>query len=162
MTETPAPFLVLDVSGLPVPQGSMKTWMHKGKPIVTSASKGLKEWRNLVALQASLSMQGRAPIPKRTHAVEITLAFHMPRPGSGVPKSQKAPRSRPDLDKLVRAVFDALTGVAFQDDSQATQLRASKTYADGRAPGVVVTLWAVEDGIRRPRKTALKQLEVKA
>lgn len=146
------PFLTLNVSGLPVSQGSMRTWVHNGHPIITSASKGLKDWRHLVATQASESMRGRAPIPKRTHAAQVTLTFYMPRPQSGVPRSQRAPRTAPDLDKLVRAVLDALTKIAFEDDSQVTALSAFKWYADDRAPGVVISVEAIEDGVRRPRR----------
>jgi Holliday junction resolvase RusA-like endonuclease len=153
LTDT-APFLHLDISGLPVPQGSMKTWIHNGKPIITSASKGLKEWRRLVADQASTAMQGRAPIPKETHAVSIALIFFLPRPASAL-KSQRAPRTAPDIDKLVRAVFDALTGVAYEDDSQVIHLVSSKEYADARAaraPGVIINLVRIEDGVRKPRR----------
>lgn len=34
----------------------------------------------------------------------------------------------PDLDKLLRAVCDALTGRAYKDDRQVVQLHGSKTY----------------------------------
>ena len=40
---------------------------------------------------------------------------------------------RPDLDKLQRAVLDALTGVLFSDDGQVVQLAAVKQYGQ---PGV--------------------------
>jgi crossover junction endodeoxyribonuclease RusA len=48
---------------------------------------------------------------------------------------------RPDLDKLVRGVFDALTGVCFTDDSRIVALQAGKRIAEiGEGPGVNITI----------------------
>jgi crossover junction endodeoxyribonuclease RusA len=49
--------------------------------------------------------------------------------------------TKPDVDKLCRAVFDSLSGVLIQDDSQIASLRAEKVYADPEdVPGVHVAL----------------------
>jgi crossover junction endodeoxyribonuclease RusA len=61
-------------------------------------------------------------------AVRVTLAFYLPRPQS-LPKRVTAHVKAPDLDKLTRAVFDALTGVVFHDDAQVVDLVATKRYA---------------------------------
>ena len=45
---------------------------------------------------------------------------------------------KPDLDKLIRAVLDGLTGVAYVDDSQVILIQATKTY--GINEGVWVTV----------------------
>ena len=45
---------------------------------------------------------------------------------------------RPDVDKLSRAVLDALTGIAWQDDSQVISLTATKRWGD--ASGVLVSV----------------------
>jgi Holliday junction resolvase RusA-like endonuclease len=47
----------------------------------------------------------------------------------------------PDLDKLLRAIGDALTiaGV-FADDSRIIEINASKSFADQRPPGVHIHL----------------------
>jgi Holliday junction resolvase RusA-like endonuclease len=39
-------------------------------------------------------------------------------------------RSRPDLDKLIRAVGDALTGVLWTDDAQIVTWSTGKGYVD--------------------------------
>jgi Holliday junction resolvase RusA-like endonuclease len=44
----------------------------------------------------------------------------------------------PDLDKLIRGVGDALTGVLYDDDSQVIRCLAWKTYADTRLPGAFI------------------------
>jgi Holliday junction resolvase RusA-like endonuclease len=48
----------------------------------------------------------------------------------------------PDLDKLVRAIFDALTDAdVWNDDSQVVKLVTTKYYAtDIQRPGVIITV----------------------
>ncbi len=120
-----------EVHGLPIPQGSTRVWMVNGKPITTSSAKGLGAWRRLVADVA----QGYAPKEPWDGPVGIQLHFGLPKPKSA-PKTRRVwPDKRPDLDKLTRAVLDALTYVVFGDDSQVIDIQASKDYG---APGVVV------------------------
>jgi len=47
-----------------------------------------------------------------------------------------------DLDKLCRAILDALTGVAYLDDRQVVELDARKAYLMGRdaAPYTQITI----------------------
>jgi Holliday junction resolvase RusA-like endonuclease len=45
---------------------------------------------------------------------------------------------KPDLDKLLRALKDALKGVIYRDDSQVVRVVTSKDYSP--APGVIVTV----------------------
>ena len=82
-------------------------------------------------------------------AVRVELAFDFPRPKAhfGTGRNQEllkrsAPlykRTAPDLDKLARAVLDALThsGV-LRDDALVVELHCSKQYADD--PGVNVKI----------------------
>ena len=39
------------------------------------------------------------------------------------------PVSKPDLDNMVKAVGDAMNGIAYSDDSQIVSLKARKVYA---------------------------------
>ncbi len=119
------------VRGLPVPQGSTRAWVLHGKPVITSSAKGLATWRRLVADVA----QNYAPVEPWEGPVAIELHFGLPKPKSAPKKKRVWPDKRPDLDKLTRAVLDALTYVVFGDDSQVVEIRASKDYG---APGVVV------------------------
>ncbi len=119
------------VHGLPIPQGSTRAWVVNGKPIITSSAKGLTTWRRLVADVA----QNYAPKEPWEGPVGIELHFGIPKPKSAPKRRRVWPDKRPDLDKLTRAVLDALTYVVFADDSQVIDLRASKDYGP---PGVVV------------------------
>ena len=126
------------VHGLPIAQGSHRSWLVNGKPVITSTAKGLGSWRRLVADVA----QRFAPAEPWEGPVGIVLDFGIPKPKSA-PKTRRVwPDKRPDLDKLSRSVLDALTYVIFADDSQVVHLRATKDYG---APGVVVEIHRVFD-----------------
>lgn len=112
------------VPGKPAPQGSKRA-VGRGRMI--ESSKFVGPWRDRVAY---LAMQ-QHPVPiERTVPVELRLDFVMPRPSSA-PKRSTPPAIRmPDLDKLIRAVGDALTGIAWADDAQVVGIRATKRLAE--------------------------------
>lgn len=127
------------VHGVPQPQGSSRAFVVNGRPVITSTNKNLKSWRDLVAMAA------------QEHAimydcpVMIIMSFYMPRPKS-LPKKVFGHTKKPDLDKLIRSVSDALTGVMYRDDSCLVDISATKEYADEEM-GVRITLreaWYVE------------------
>ena len=130
--------IMFQVHGLPATQGSSRAFVVKGKPIITSTAKGLSAWRRLVADVA----QDFAPEQPWEGPVGIDLHFGLPKPKSA-PKTRRVwPDKRPDLDKLTRAVLDALTYVVFADDSQVVEIRATKDYG---APGVAVEVHRILD-----------------
>ena len=121
------------VPGKPAPQGSKK---HVGRGILVEASKELGPWRERVALAAA----GHAKeLIQKPEEVIVTLGFVLPRPASA-PKTKRALASkRPDVDKLARAILDAITDVVIEDDSQVVSLLAIKRIANpGEQPGVTV------------------------
>jgi crossover junction endodeoxyribonuclease RusA len=113
------------VLGEPIPQGSMKAFLPKnGKfPIVTADNKKTKPWRQQIAGQCFAIMPDSGLT--RETPVQIEIHFYFPRPKSSKAVSKT---TKPDVDKLARAVLDALTGVAFEDDSQVVRLIASKEF----------------------------------
>lgn len=122
--------------GAPASQGSKR---HIGNGRMIESSKLLGPWRERVAWFAVQAMKKRgAPI---TGAVVMNLEFVMPRPKSA-PKTRAMPAiKRPDIDKLSRAIFDALSGVCYVDDSQVVGLKASKRIAlPGEYPGCHITI----------------------
>ena|SRR5438105_12191926 len=120
------------VHGLPVPQGSSRAFVVNGRPVITSANRNLKGWRDLVSLRAQEYAE------MHEGAVSIHLEFYLPRPAS-LPKKVQSHLKKPDLDKLVRSCFDSLTGIMFKDDSQVVAVVASKQYAVAEQ-GVRITI----------------------
>ncbi len=69
--------------------------------------------------------------------VDLHVTFYMPRPkshlnsaGQRKPSAPALHTKKPDLDKLLRCVCDALTGVCYADDSQIIRCSVHKTYQD--------------------------------
>lgn len=124
------------VPGKSQPQGSKVRNRFSG---VREDNKELGPWRERVALQASADMHslGYVPVPAK-EPVLVTCQFVLPRLASA-PKTRPHPpaTTKPDLDKLVRAILDALTGPVLFDDGQVIEIRASKSRAGVDAePGV--------------------------
>ena len=130
------------VPGLPKPQGSKRAFVRNGKPILAeSAGVPLQDWRTSVAVVASAHF----PDGPLHRPVAATIAFHLPRPKS-LPRRVHHHTKRPDLDKLTRAVLDALQGVAVRDDAQVWRLDVRKQYArDGKTGAVIRVVAAAAD-----------------
>lgn len=122
-----APVVRLTVYGCPVPQGSSKAFYVKklGRSVITSANKGLKPWRQMISETAIAETITFFP---KGVALRMTLDFYFTRPPSA-PKARTRPVVRPDTDKLIRSILDALTGIAYEDDSQVVSFgRVDKWY----------------------------------
>lgn len=118
------------VYGEPIPQGSTRAFIPKGwtRPIITAANAKTKPWRQEMAGAAlsAIDAQSFAPAMKG-EPVGVTARFFF-----GRPKSVKAARktTKPDVDKLLRAVLDSLQGIAFRDDAQVDYALAKKQYGE--------------------------------
>ena len=151
---TPIRFVVY---GVPVPKGSMRAFLPKGstRPIVTDSNRSVKPWTVAVKTAAVEARQRNPEAYIADGPVGLEATFYLPCPKSA-PKRQPAfPAKRPDLDKLVRVVADALTGVLWQDDAQVTSLVAKKRYAGRQDDAAALPLpRPVRTGLRRrqPRR----------
>ena len=134
--------LTFNVDGMePATQGS-KCAMPNG--VMLETNKRLRPWRSHIT-DAALSTQH----PLTTSPVSISITFRFLRPRSHFNKSglsSKAPtyltsKQKGDIDKLSRAVLDALTGTLLHDDSQVVQLSAQKRYTTPEErPGALITI----------------------
>jgi len=113
------------VHGRPIPQGSLK--FINGHAIHVRAN-DLALWRADIANGAR-----KARVNKAVGAVEVSLVFTLTKPKTS---KRKEPSTTPDIDKLIRAVLDGLTDVAYEDDKQVTKVSAIKQY--GETQGVQV------------------------
>lgn len=140
--------------GRPAPQGSKR---YVGHGVMVESSKRVKPWRSDVRDAAINAMGHLSPL---SGAVRVTLRFVLGRPKGHLRTGKKqtdgfrllpsAPRhhaTKPDLDKLIRAALDAMTGVCWRDDSQVVSLICEKGYICPTAPleGLHVTFAPVGD-----------------
>jgi crossover junction endodeoxyribonuclease RusA len=127
------------VTGKPVSQGSLK--FIKGHAIHVKGRE-LALWRGTIA-----AMARSTNITKIQVGVEMDLLFVFNKPKT---VKRNEPYVRPDLDKLIRAVLDGLTGVAYEDDQQVVRLTAQKAY--GETEGVYITIRERTSSSIRPVK----------
>lgn len=125
------------VYGKPQPAGSKRAFKHPstGRIVVTDDAKGSRPWKQEIAGAALEAMAGRDPF---TGPVWVDLYFCVARPkshyGAGRnadkvrPSAPRYPAVKPDVDKLSRAVMDALTGTVIKDDALVVGKYASKHY----------------------------------
>lgn len=125
--------LEFTVTGIPTPQGSKRAFVRNGRAnLVEVAGDALKQWRHRVADAATMAMIEQ---DWRTadDPVAVHILFRMPRPK--VRRDDVWHGTRPDVDKLVRAVFDALTTArVWHDDCLVADLLTWKHYETPTAP----------------------------
>jgi Holliday junction resolvase RusA-like endonuclease len=142
-----------EVIGDPVGQGNLRAFEHKGRVITATSNAGkLSRWRTDVraAFDGAILGHGSYQWPRRC-PVDMVVEFRIRRPkGHYLPanRSRPAPELRldaptwhtgsPDLDKLTRAMFDALTLKAYADDALVVRVKAHKVYSE--RPGATVRI----------------------
>jgi crossover junction endodeoxyribonuclease RusA len=121
--------------GMPITQGSKtvavsngRSWLIEGRG---NHPRLLAAWRETIHQEAALAARAagweridEGPVVARVH-------FLLPRPQSAPKRRRTWPvntRSG-DLDKLVRACMDAITGIAFRDDAQVVAVVITKDWA---------------------------------
>lgn len=128
------------VAGTPTTQGSKRIVQPKGhrRPmLLEQTSKKLGPWRAAVEAGAMLARQRCGTV---VGPVTVSLSFYF-----APPKRARNCYPSPDLDKLVRAVFDGLVrGQLLGDDRQVIAVTAQKAWAsDPGRVGCAVTVYEV-------------------
>jgi len=126
------------VYGEAKPKGSTRAFVVNGRAITTTANPKTKEWQQLV----SLAVQDNRPEKLYDGAVSVDLKFYIYRPKSVSEKKRPHPTVKPDIDKLVRAILDALKGKIYTEDARVCGVCASKDYGD--PPRVEIQVREVE------------------
>jgi Holliday junction resolvase RusA-like endonuclease len=134
------------VPGIPVPGGSKRGFVVKGKAVLvdTSGRRG-KNWRVSVQAAAQTAYDGGEPL---RGPLRLEVTFSMRRPKAHYRTNGRLKDSaplwalvRPDATKLLRALEDALTGILWVDDAQIVKQHVEKIY--GPRPGADVRVYAL-------------------
>lgn len=149
------------VLGTPAPQGSKKGFYNKHLrrvQLVDDNKRPLADWRGDVVRAAIEALPGIADAsaqpgyrPLFDGPVFVDVEFRFDRPKGHWRTGKNAhllrdsaplfPAGKPDLDKVLRATFDAITTAGvWKDDAQAVYVTARKVYADARRPGATIRL----------------------
>lgn len=138
--------IVFHVHGEPAAQGSKRGFVRGGKIVMVEQLAKSRPWRDSVRAAAVDAMDGatngRLAFKGAliTGPVRVTAIFTFTRPKSHYRTGKHAGELRPnaprhvtrspDLDKLLRNLGDALSGVVIRDDSQIASWHATKVYGD--------------------------------
>jgi crossover junction endodeoxyribonuclease RusA len=148
------PALQFRVVGLPVTQGSKRAVLRGARAGLIDANDAkLRPWREAVRAVATDAWGNRPPVAGPVRVV-VLFALHKP---ASAPKTRRTwpmgARSG-DVDKLARAVLDAMTDAGiWRDDAQVVRLEVVKDYPehlDQMSPGAIVRLWGVDESTPPP------------
>jgi Holliday junction resolvase RusA-like endonuclease len=121
------------VPGQPQGKGRAKIVKIDGFSRMATPAKTLA-YEGLVAHAANAALAGRPPLQGPVH-VRMVVACQVPTSWSQ--KKQRAalngavfPTTKPDVDNVVKAVFDGCNGVLWKDDVQVVQLTLYKHYSE--------------------------------
>lgn len=119
--------ITFSVHGPASTKGSTRIVPHPktGKSITVADTKSLPAWTQAVAWSAKAAGVKKLLKP-RAVAVRVWLLFA--RPTSVRVSERPLMTVKPDLDKCLRATLDALTGIAYEDDSQVVETTVRKRY----------------------------------
>lgn len=144
--------------GYPMPKGSL-TRMPGGQMIpagTTVSRQRVAAWREDIRAAAIAAMGDRGPFKS---AIRLRVDITLPFPQTLIRKYQMGwwPHTKkPDVDKLLRAIMDHLTGIVWVDDSQVISVMLTKSYAWDSKPGANVDVTAMgEDELRQLAKNRL-------
>ena len=143
--------LTITVYGDPITQGSKTRNRYGG--VRDDNADTLHPWREKVCTAAMAALDQPLP-PPMAGPVAVVVRFTMRKPLSAPKRRRTWPigaRSG-DVDKLQRAIFDALTDVGvWKDDAQVVHVDAGKDYqgADGYLdrPGATITVRVLDEGM---------------
>ena len=124
--------LNVSVDGIPVPQGSMvrtKFGVRHSKP------ESIALFRSQIGLAVRAAADEQGVVLPLEGPLMLSALFVLPRPPSA-PKRRVWPTVKPDSDKILRALCDALTQCgAWMDDAQVVEMVAGKRYT-GQDPAM--------------------------
>jgi crossover junction endodeoxyribonuclease RusA len=144
------------VPGIPRSKGSMKSfWNKKAKrAVILGANPETEAWQSRVTQSAKDAGLTISSLP-----VSIDVEFFFTRPkyhwNSKGHLRESAPyehAGKPDADKLLRAVLDALTSIAYVDDSQVCAVRVVKRWLNDptHQPGAAIAIEQLSHSLTYP------------
>ena len=134
-------------AGIPTTEGSHKYVGHRGgRPIVAHDNPRLAAWRTLVTRDARNAAHTAEWHTPHDGPVAVEAHFYLPRPKR--PRFPNHAATKPDLDKLARAVGDALaapSGPLTEDSRIVTWILTKQWATDSQPPGVHIIVTALND-----------------
>lgn len=131
------------VEGEPVGKGRPRVTARRSKKNDNAVfahaytPKKTREYEDKVRFEFMSSTCEKMPVYEKGIPLKVEAVLAFPIPQSYSKKKQEqcrkglvVPTKKPDIDNVLKTIFDALNGYAFYDDSQITEIEAEKIYSD--------------------------------
>ena len=133
------------IHGVPVGKGRPRFTSYNGRVNAITPTKTVN-YENLVKLSYSIGV-GQQVLNGAIKA-KIMAFFPIPKSTSkkkrAIMEAETTPHPhKPDADNVIKAILDALNGIAYHDDSQVVSVTLEKFYSEN--PRAEVTLTEIEE-----------------
>lgn len=135
--------IIFTVPGTPAGKGRPR-FARRGAYVSTYTDSKTASYENLVKLKAEEAMVGRDLIGG---AVSVTILLFITPPASWSNKKmlqalnhEILPTTKPDIDNVTKAIFDAMNEIVWNDDKQVVDFTLRKRYANTARATVEVRL----------------------
>lgn len=139
------------VPGVPVGKGRAK-FARRGKFTIAYTPEKTVNYENLVKFAASKAMDGKIPI---VDAVSVTIIITVNPPESWSQKKRLLalsgyihPTTKPDIDNVIKTIFDAMNAIVWIDDKQVVHNETTKLYGEIASASVAVSLIPNPDDVQ--------------
>lgn len=134
MTESNGKTITFTIYGKSVGKQAAKAFYNpKAKKMLHFSPKNTKDWEQLIRSAA----QEYVPDKLLDGPLSVEATFYLLKPKSK-PKKCLYPATKPDHDNLEKALYDALEGIIYTNDSRIVDKTFKKRYGD--PPRVEVTI----------------------
>ena len=125
--------IVFTIPGTPVGKGRPK-FARRGAFVTTYTPEKTASYENLVKVKAEEAMVGRELI---AGAVAVTILLFITPPASWSNKKmlqalshEILPTTKPDIDNVIKGIFDAMNEIVWNDDKQVVDFTLRKRYSN--------------------------------
>lgn len=125
--------IIFTIPGTPVGKGRPR-FARRGNLVTTFTPEKTASYENLVKVKAEEAMVGRELI---SGAVAVTILLFITPPASWSNKKmlqalnhEIMPTTKPDIDNVIKGIFDAMNEIVWNDDKQVVDVTIRKRYAN--------------------------------
>ena len=127
------PITSFQVLGAPVGKGRPK-FARRGNFVQAYTPTKTKDYEALVQEAATKAMRGKSPC---AGSIQVNMAIYIepPKSWSKIKRNSALlgdikPSTKPDIDNIIKGIFDACNGIVYDDDKQIFSLSVIKSYGE--------------------------------
>ncbi|MFE8697952.1 RusA family crossover junction endodeoxyribonuclease [Cytobacillus sp. FJAT-53684] len=124
-----------------IPMGAVRTTQKQ--KYVDERARRYHAYKQQIAILANQHIRTPSNCP-----ILADITFYMPIPKSWSQKKKERyngyiHRSKPDIDNLIKGLFDSLNTIAWKDDNQVYEVHSKKMYSFN--PGIGIEIWELNE-----------------